>query len=189
MTMRRSPSRTIITIIGAVIALAILAFGARFVIRSFTDRTPFVLLLYSDLWNYADGHNGWFPQSKRGPYAALQELYPRYCSGQELAGLSGNVHATVECLKKGEPLTSNLTSWVYIQGLKDTDDPKLAIFWEARGGIYANGERDPSGGHCVMLLSGEAGQISGADWTNFLEQQERLRKAAIHSHNELVSSE
>jgi hypothetical protein len=166
-----------------VIGVGIIVLAGRFVIRCFTNRAPFLLLMYSDLQNYAADHNGCFPQSEKGPYAALQKLYPRYSDGQGLAGLSGDVHATVECLKNGEPLTSNLTSWVYIQGLKNTDNPKLAIFWEARGGVYANGQKDVSGGHCVMLLNGEAGQISGADWTNFLEQQERLRKITFKTHN------
>jgi hypothetical protein len=135
---------------------------------------------YFALLNYAKDHDGLFPASDKGPYEALQKLYPYYCSsGRELAGLSGDIDSVVNCLKQGNSLTDKLSSWVYVQGLKDTDDPDLAILWEARSGLFSNGRRDPSGGHAVAFIGGDIRQISGSDWTNFLAQQEQMRKTAL----------
>lgn len=127
---------------------------------------------------YANDHEGWLPKSDKGALDALQKLYPEYCpSGKELAGLSGDIDAVVQNLQSGQPLTERLTSWVYVPGLKDNDDPNIAVLWESKAGIFANGKHDPSGARVAILLSGDITNIPAADWDSFVKQQEQLRRA------------
>lgn len=142
------------------------------------DRSGLMLNVYFAIRIYADDHAGWLPQSKSGPYDALQKLYPIYCpSGQELAGLSGSIDSVKRALKNGEPLTDKLSSWVYVQGFNTNDDPHIAILWEAKRGIFPSGEKDPSGGHAVLFLNGDLKQIPDAGWVKFLNDQEQFRKS------------
>ena len=134
--------------------------------------------MYFALVNYASAHDGSFPYSEKGSYDALQTLYPEYTpSGIELAGISGNVAATVAALRTNGALDESRTSWVYVQGLKREDDPKLAILWESKAGLYPNGKRNSFGGRPVLLLSGDITNVPAADWERFLRQQHELRNA------------
>src|SRR2546422_802651 len=88
-------------------------------------REAFVRTVDSDLQNYASDHDGWFPNAD-DPYSALAKLYPAYsASGYELAGLSGNIERVTNALQIGHSI-SNLTSWTYVPGLRQDDDPRLA---------------------------------------------------------------
>jgi hypothetical protein len=139
-----------------------------------------MLNLYFELENYANDHNGWFPKSKKGAFDALQELYPDYCqSGKELVGLSKDIDVTVKRLRAGQPLDEKLTSWVYVQGLKRSDDLNLALVWEDQTGIDLMGRKRKDLAHVVLLLSGEIKLIPITEWTTFLSEQESLRKAAF----------
>ena len=134
---------------------------------------------------YAEKHEGWFPQSEKGAYDALQKLYPDYISTRELAelaGLSADIEPLIKAVERGEPLNDKLTSWIYHQGLKNSDDYRIALFWERRGGLFSGGKKDPSGGHAVILLSWEIKQIPPSDWLEFLKDQEALRNSALEKH-------
>lgn len=146
------------------------------------SRAPLVRSVHSALIMYAHDHQGWLPNSEKGALDGLQKLYPEYCpSGRELAGLSGDIDGVVRNLQSGQPLTEKLTSWVYVPGLKDTDNPNLAVLWEAKAGIHPNGKRDPTGARVVILLGGDITNISAADWEGFLKKQEQLRAAGTNS--------
>jgi hypothetical protein len=134
--------------------------------------------MYFALLNYASDHDGWFPNSAKGPLDALQKLYPEYApSGIELSGISGNIDATVAALRNNTPLDQSLTSWVYMQGFRKDDDPNLAVLWELRGGLYPDGRRNSLGGHAVLLIGGDITNVPAADWESFMKQQEQLRTA------------
>ena len=133
--------------------------------------------MYFALLNYASDHGGSFPSSEKGNYDALQKLFPDYTpSGIELAGISGNADAAVAALRNNTPLDQSLTSWVYVQGLKEEDDPNLAVLWELRSGLYPNGKRNSFGGHAVLLVSGDITNVPATDWEGFVKQQEQLRR-------------
>jgi hypothetical protein len=140
----------------------------------------------TELRVYAHDHGGWFPRSDKDSLDALRKLYPDYAGGPELAGLSGDIDAVMQCLKEGKPLTGK-SSWVYVQGLKNTDDPTLALLWDSHPGRYGTGvnQRGPvMRGHVVStigMINGFETNVVDADWTNFLRQQEELRKAALAS--------
>ena len=124
---------------------------------------------------YAADHNGAFPRSTNGPYAALQELYPDYVGlGYELAGLSGPWETITNALVQKTPLDATLTSWVYVQGLRSTNHPRTALFWESKAGLYWSGRRSPSGSRAVMLLDATVTNALPADWAPFQQYQSNL---------------
>jgi hypothetical protein len=141
-------------------------------------------VLYFALQDYAAVHQGWFPQSDKGPAAALQKLYPEYVSATVLAGVTGDRKDIGDALQNGMPLTDDLTSWVYIQGLTTNDPHELAIVWERTNGYFANGYKDPSGGRAVLFLDGDTRQVSPSDWPAFLKNQELLRRTAATNRSQ-----
>ena len=138
-----------------------------------------LLSMYLDLRNYAADHDGNFPVSTKGGLDALQQLYPQYAAGIELAGISGDGDATVAALSHGSPLNPSLTSWVYAQGLRVDDDPDLALLWESKGGLSPNGRRNEFGGHAVVLVSSDITNVPAVDWDEYLKQQEQRRNAVL----------
>jgi len=132
--------------------------------------------VYGSLVAYAGEHNGWFPRSDKDSYNALQQLYDSYCSsGKELAGVSGNIAAVADALRKGEPLDASLTSWVYVPGFRIGDPQNIAILWESKPGLFYDGRRNNFRGHAVLLIGGDITNVPAADWESFLKQQEQLR--------------
>lgn len=186
--MRIRSKRLMIAILGVLIILAVaITLG---VVIDFKNvdfwhrRAGMMGTVATELRLYALDHGGWFPRSNKDSLDALQKLYPTYAAGPELAGLSGDIDAVMNCLKQGKSLTGK-SSWVYIQGMKDTDDPTVALLWDLQPGLYGTGvnQRGPMmRGHVVSTI----GEINGfetnvveAGWTNFLRQQEQLRKAIL----------
>jgi hypothetical protein len=133
--------------------------------------------LFGSLLAYAGDHDGWFPRSNKGPYDALQQLYPYCPSGRELAGVSGNADAVSNALRNGKSLDASLTSWVYVPGFRRDDPEDLAMVWESKPGLYWNGKRNNFGGRAVLLVGGNITNVPAADWAGFLKQQEEMRKA------------
>ena len=132
---------------------------------------------------YATDHFGKFPDSPHGPYDALRKLYPDYSLGPELAGVSGKIKAVKSALDQGKSLDGSLTSWVYVPGFEQSDDPGLAILWESREGLYANGKRNSFGGRAVLFISGAVTNIPAGAWTSFLTNQEHLQQIARARRN------
>lgn len=127
------------------------------------------------LLTYSQDHQGWFPEVSSGSLAALQSLYPVYCpDGSELAGISGDVHSVVKTLRAGKPLDESLTSWRYVPGLHHDDDPNLAILWETKPGLNANGSRNFLRSQPVLLIGGDITNVLENDWTAFKKEQQAL---------------
>jgi hypothetical protein len=131
--------------------------------------------MFGGLMQFAAEHEGWFPKSDLGSYAALTQLYPNYCNASELAGVSGNIGVVDSLLKQGTTLDDSSTSWVYMQGFKKGDNPNLAVLWESRSGLYPNGKRNSFGGRAVLLLNGDITNVPAAQWEKFQKYQEQLR--------------
>ena len=126
------------------------------------------------LRQYALDHTNRYPDSGQAPLDALRDLHPRYTVSDAtiLAGISGDISATVDCVEKGQKLTENESSWVYFPGFELYDD-KVAIIWERQGGVTINGER--LDGHAVGFSSGNYDQIPSAKWESFVADQKELR--------------
>jgi hypothetical protein len=165
-----------------------IAFAYHRYMYQFGYRTCTLRCVQSALLVYAGEHQGNFPYSEKGPYDAIRKLYPEYTpTGIELAGVSGNVENVVRVLRENLPFDQSATSWVYVQGLRQDDNTDLAILWESKGGLYANGKRSPSGSHAVLLLGGDVTNVSSVDWAKFLSDQAILQKAAFLKHKPFKS--
>jgi hypothetical protein len=168
-----------ITLLGALISIiAVAALAAcRSYLYPFGRRPCTLQCMFGGLGQYAFEHDGWFPNSNRGPFRALQQLYPTNCSAMELAGVTGNIRAVERALEQGKALDGSLTSWVYIPGLRNDDPPDIAILWESRSGFYADGRRNFVGARPVLFLDGATTNIPAARWDTFVRNQEQMRMA------------
>ena len=128
------------------------------------------------LTEYAMDHGGKYPDGGITPIQSLQKLYPRYASSA-LAGMSGDEGRTEAYLRKGKQLDTNVSSWVYFPGFSTSDNPAIAIIWEREAGIFVNGSR--ASGHAVGFVGGGYGQVSVAEWSTFVQEQQSLRSTAL----------
>jgi hypothetical protein len=137
-------------------------------------RTCFLPCMLSALRIYAHEHEHAFPDGTNA-HVALQKLYPQFMTAADnLAGVTGNIAVTRVVLSTNGNLTSNESSWVYIPGLKDTDDGDLMILYERTSGVGSNGRRMP-GGRVVGFINGSMRMIPDAEWERFLAEQAKLR--------------
>lgn len=128
-----------------------------------------------ELQAYADAHQGWFPRGESCPEASLGLLYGGNPDiGQTLRGKTVPTEVTVGRLQRGEPLTPETCGWQYVEGLRNDDDVRLALFWD-KAGLGHNGERLSGGGHIVHFVRGDQRHVPAAEWDDFLSQQALLR--------------
>jgi hypothetical protein len=130
------------------------------------------------LANYAQQHDGHFPTGGDCPEASLSLLYrEHYEDAYILSGKTKSAEVAREILERGELLGPDTCDWHYVEGLTLSDDPRLAIVWD-KIGLGHNGQRLPNGGHSVLRLNccGEE-VIPESEWSQFLEEQERLMAA------------
>jgi len=131
------------------------------------------------LMSYADRHGGWFPRNEATPEASLSLLHreePELVTANLLRGKTVSEKAVRSRLEDGLLLTPETCGWHYVEGLRNDDDGRLALFWD-KVGLGHNGERLSGGGHVVYLVSGSIEYVSGDQWEGFLADQERLRAA------------
>ena len=129
------------------------------------------------LISFANNNAETFPDDPGGPLPALSKLYPDYFGmGDEyaLAGLSGDGEEAKRCLRNGKTLNSKASSWIYVNGLKSTDNPKRALIWEREFGIMPSGRRDGNRRRAVLLVGGDIVYVAKADWSQFERDQAAL---------------
>jgi hypothetical protein len=129
------------------------------------------------LFQYADEHDGWFPKGEATPEASLSLLYRQDPAlAYSLRGKTVPESVVRVRLEAGELLTPVSCGWHYVEGLRNDDNPRLALFWD-KVGLGHFGERLGRGGHFVCFLSGPGSieYIAGERWNEFLAEQERLR--------------
>jgi hypothetical protein len=161
------------------LALVVCSVAAWQLWRPYGHREAFFRSVDSALQNSASHHDGAFPDG-RDPYKALQSLFPDYVNpGYELAGLSGNIKGVASALLAGQSI-SNLTSWVYVPGLRTNDDPRIAILWESKAGFHPSGRLSFRRIRPVLLLNREITNVPVSHWEGFLKDQEKLRGAIKH---------
>lgn len=132
--------------------------------------------LYLALLNFADSHNDQFPGGEATPEASLSLLYKLGLADANLLRGKSVPETTVqEVLDRGELLGPDTCGWHYVDGLRKSDDSRLAIFWD-KAGLDHNGQLLSGGGHIVWLLNSSHPHIKESDWPNFLAEQEQLHK-------------
>lgn len=122
---------------------------------------------------------GYFPADLLAPMTVHQ--LQRAGIGHELAGLSGNVTETLRRVRAGEPLDGQVSSWIYWPGLRADEAPGLAILWDRKGGLDADGRR--AGGRAVGFADGTYRLIPESQWPAFVREQNQLRsEVRRHRH-------
>lgn len=163
--------------------LALLTFNfVRGVMDHNGGKSCVLCLMDGALSQYASHHNGWFPRSDKGPYVALGLLYP-YLNAKTLCGITGDSRALEDALAQGRSIDESTTSWRYVQGLKTSDSGDLAILWESKAGVSADGRRNSNGGHAVLFLNGDITNVPRSDWDTFMANQASLRRALFSGRN------
>jgi hypothetical protein len=138
----------------------------------------FVTMLLA-MHQYAQDHDGWYPDNGVAPLTSLQMLYPEYIvNAGVLAGLSGDERAVVELVRKSLPLHETLSGWHYVPGLRVDSDPVVAIFWDREPGLGMNAGRIEAGTRIVGFSDGSVEEIPAEQWVNFLKHQELKQSAA-----------
>jgi len=133
------------------------------------------LQLGSALRQYASTNGGWLPAGEKTPEASLSLIYGAvpWVNANVLRGKTVPEAAVQACLDRGERLTPETCGWHYVEGLREDDDANLAVCWDKIGLDHFGGSL-PDGGHTVLYLSGSHGTIPAAEWSNFLDQQQKL---------------
>ena len=115
---------------------------------------------------------------KKKDYAALQKLYPAYLPNPGLlAGISGNIEATIATVQTNGSLGSDECSWIYLRGLKSSDAPDTILIYERRAGVYVNGVRKK--GRAVGFVDGSAHQMNEETFQKTIREQELSRRFQI----------
>lgn len=169
----------------AAIVVAVVAVLAAVGYSSYRDRYPHgwshccdKQLMFA-LFAYADRHGGWSPRDEASPEASLSLLHrdaPGSVDANLLRGKTVPEAAVRSRLDAGQLLTPETCGWHYVEGLRNDDDPRLAMFWD-KAGLGHNGERLPDEGHFVCLVTGLIDYVPGERWEEFLTDQQRLRAA------------
>ena len=136
--------------------------------------------IVNGLFQYSSDHGGYFPSSPKGYADALAMTAP---DTWVLTG-PGYTLRLPESAKQGD-IPEEQCGRVYVQGLKETDDPGIAILFDKKatpGGDHCHGLarlRAPLGRE-VLLIGVEKPFIPQSDWANFASQQiELLVKAGF----------
>jgi hypothetical protein len=70
-----------------------------------------------------------------------------------------------------------MTGWVYVSGLREDDDPEIAVLYDKAWGVGGSGGRIRSDEKIVLLINGTSKRIRKSDWKEFeIRQQELIRK-------------
>lgn len=126
------------------------------------------------LQEYAAKHKGQFPAGEKSPEASLSLLHGANRTDPALlAGKTASAKYAETLLSSGKLLDPSTCSWHYVEGLRLTDNPKLALFWD-KIGLGHNGDWIEAGGHTVNFISCDRRWISVAEWPSLLEEQKML---------------
>jgi hypothetical protein len=146
------------------------------------------VLLYQTLRYYAEAHDGLFPSGETTPEASLSLLYRENFMGADEAHILRAITIPREVVLRkansGQLLGPEMCGWHYAEGLRTTDSPELALFWD-KAGVGHWGERLLGGGYIVTFVRGEHRHIPASEWPAFLDKQRRLlaSRAASESKN------
>lgn len=126
---------------------------------------------------YAGDHDGWLPHGENTPEASLA-LFAKTDTNSALGLLGGkNVPRQVvqTALTKNGSFGPNTCGWHYVEGLREDDDPQIAVAWDKVVGLSHNGQRRAGVEHEVVLLDGSTTLIGKREWPQFVaDLKERL---------------
>jgi hypothetical protein len=138
--------------------------------------------LMLDLTMYAQEHEHWLPYGEPTPEASLGLLYTNDLERASwMLGGKTIQHDIVKAqLEQARMISPDKCGWHYIEGLRDDDDPQIAVAWDKAEGLGHNGQRWPDTMHEVVLISGTE-FISKKSWPQFLVDQKKRLAEVIAS--------
>jgi hypothetical protein len=83
-------------------------------------------------------------------------------------------------LEQDRRISPDKCGWHYVEGLRDDDDPQIAVAWDKTEGLGHNGQRWPATMHEVVLLSGTE-FIPKKSWSEFIADQKKRLAEVITS--------
>ena len=126
------------------------------------------------LMEYAETHEGRFPQGESSPEASLSLLYKDHLTdANTLRGMTVSEKTTRRVLESGQLLTASSCGWHYVEGLTKSDNSQLALLW-CKEPLDHDGRHDQSGARQVIRVDGSTDSVSAAKWSKFLEIQNQL---------------
>lgn len=127
------------------------------------------------LERFAQDHEGAFPAGEATPEASLSLLArpPYNATAELLRGKTIPKDLVESILARGELLGPETCGWHYIEGLREDDDPRLAILWD-KVGLGHNGERLDNGDRFITRIGTPHEMIPGSKWSEFVEEQKTL---------------
>ncbi len=124
---------------------------------------------------YAETNGGYFPAGGRCPEASLSLLHYSTDPGAENLGGKAVPPGVAQIVLGADGfLSPDSCDWHYVEGLTRSDDIRIALLWDKLG-LGHQGNRLSRGGHEVLFINGDARDIEGSDWPQFLREQEELR--------------
>lgn len=143
--------------------------------------------LFLDLRNYASQHDGNFPFGEATPEASLSLLAesPYHADAELLRGKSVALDVVKPILERGERLGPETCGWQYIEGLRQDDDPRIALFWD-KAGLNHNGRVPFNGDRTVALISSPHERIPKSKWKEFLAEQRVLLESLPEDRKKLA---
>jgi hypothetical protein len=79
-----------------------------------------------------------------------------------------------ETLGRDGVLGPDSCDWHYVEGLREDDNPRLALAWDKVSGVSHNGRRSLELEHEVLLVDGSVRYIMKQKWPAFVEEQKGL---------------
>ncbi len=133
---------------------------------------------------YAQDHGSWLPHGEVTPEASLSLLYQYDPSTLSYFGGKNISRGTVEAaLKRDGKLSPETCGWHYVEGLREGDDPEIAVAWDKVIGLGHNGQRLRGMMHEVILLGAWHQYVSKQEWPEFIANQKRLLEQTIASRD------
>jgi hypothetical protein len=130
-------------------------------------------MLWFDLRQYAEEHDGKYPAGEATPEASLSLLYrTNHVRPEDLAGRAKSAEVARKILESGGLLGPDTCDWHYVEGLTLADEWDIAIMWD-KSSLGHTGQR-LHGGHEVMRLMGIVEVIPAEKWDEFLAEQKEL---------------
>lgn len=134
-----------------------------------------------DLRQYAEDHDGWLPHGKSTPEASLSLLCEDTNTIGWICGKNISRAIAEAALIKDGVLGPKSCGWHYVEGLREGDDPQIAVLWDKVRGLGHNGERRRGMAHEVSLLDGSHQGISESEWPKFIADQKARLAGVIAS--------
>lgn len=124
---------------------------------------------------FADDYQGWLPYGQATPEASLSLLAKDDKGVQWVLRGKHLPQATVdEALRRDGVLGPDSCGWHYVEGLREGDDPRLAVLWDKVTGLGHNGDRVRGTLHEVVFLDGSERFIMREGWPAFMAEQKQL---------------